>query len=187
MVVRPCCILRNLQFPDTLASVLRGQDILVLVRMLGEKPSLTIQRIAEPLGLDGASVHRSLRRLEEAQLILPDRRAAIPQTDEFLSHGLRYVFPGRFKGESRGVETAWAAAPLRDALSPTNSPIPVWPHPKGTVRGLALEPLHALAPEAALRDPELHERFALVDALRIGDARIRRIARDELMGRTKGR
>jgi len=55
------------------------------------------------------------------------------------------------------------------------------------VRGLALEPLHALAPGAALRDPELRERFALVDALRIGDARMRRIARDELMGRAKSR
>lgn len=170
-----------------LVGVLRGQDILVLVRLLGEEPLLTISRIAQPLGLDGATVHRSLRRLEEAQLVLPDRRAAVPQTDEFLTHGLRYVFPGRFQGESRGVETAWAAAPLRDLLTASNAVVPVWPYARGKVRGVALEPLHASVPEAALRSPELYERFALVDALRVGDARVRRVAREQLMTRARGR
>lgn len=161
--------------------MLRGQDILVLVRLLGVEPSsLTLQQIADSLGLDIASVHRSLRRLEEVQLVLPDRRVAIAQADEFLAHGLRYVFPGRFKGESRGIETAWAAAPLRDALTSSGALTPVWPHPEGRVRGIALEPLHSSVPGAALRDPDLHERFALIDALRVGDARVRREARDAL-------
>jgi hypothetical protein len=163
--------------------VLRGQDILVLVRLLGEKESLTIREIADSLQIDGASVHRSLRRLEEAQLVLPDRRAAIPQADEFLTHALRYVFPARFHGESRGVETAWAAEPLRSTLTKTDSPPPVWPHPRGRSRGIALEPLHPSVPEAALSDPELHARFALVDALRMGDARTRKAARIELLSR----
>jgi hypothetical protein len=163
--------------------MLRGQDILVLVRLLGEETPLTIQEIVDSLEIDGASVHRSLRRLEEAQLVLPDRRAAVAQADEFLTHGLRYVFPPRFHGESRGVETAWAAEPLRSALTSTDSPPPVWPHPKGRRRGIALEPLHPSAPDAALRDPELHERFALLDALRLGDARVRKIARKELLAR----
>ena len=160
--------------------MLRGQDIVVLVRLLGVQPPVTIQQIADSLGMDVASVHRSLKRLEEVQLVLPDRRAAVPQAAEFLSHGLRYVFPARFKGESRGVETAWAAAPLRDLLTSSDSPPPVWPHPDGRVRGIALEPLHPSVPAAASIDPELHERLALVDALRIGDARVRREARRAL-------
>jgi hypothetical protein len=163
--------------------VLRGQDILVLVRLFGEEKPRTIQEIADSLEIDGASVYRSLSRLEEAQLVLPDRRVAIAQADEFLTHGLRYVFPGRFHGESRGVETAWAAEPLRSALTSSDSPPPVWPHPKGRRRGIALEPLHPSAPEAALRDPELHARFALVDALRLGDSRARKLARKELLAR----
>jgi hypothetical protein len=163
--------------------MLKGQDILVLVRLFGQDERTTIQQIADSLRLDIASVHRSLRRLEEVRLVLPDRRAAVPQADEFLSHGLRYVFPGQFKGESRGVETAWAAEPLRNLLAATDSPAPVWPYPRGKTRGIALEPLHASAPEAALADPELHARFALVDALRIGDARTRRVAREELLSR----
>jgi hypothetical protein len=156
--------------------MLRGQDILVLARLFGATEAMTYQRMSDSLRLDVASVHRSLKRLQEVQLVL-DRRVAVPQADEFLSHGLRYVFPARFKGESRGVETAWAAAPLKDLLTQTTSPPPVWPHPAGRVRGLALEPLHPSAPEAAMRDPELHERFALIDALRLPDARVRREAR----------
>jgi hypothetical protein len=45
----------------------------------------------------------------------------------------------------------------------------VWPHARGTVRGLALEPLHPMVPEAAIADPELWQRLALVDALRGSD------------------
>ena len=164
----------------SLVDMLRGQDIVVLVRLFGIRPSVTIQWIADSLGSDVASVHRSLRRLEEVQLVLPDRRVAGPQAEEFLSHGLRYVFPARFKGESRGVETAWAAFPLRAKFGPSDSPRPVWPHPDGTVRGIALEPLHPSVPAAALLDPELHERLALVDALRLNDARVRREAREAL-------
>lgn len=160
--------------------MLRGQDIVVLVRLLGVQPPVTIQQIADSLGMDVASVHRSLKRLEEVRLVLPDRRAATPQAAEFLSHGLRYVFPARFKGESRGIETAWAAAPLKDLFTSSDSPPPVWPHPDGRVRGIALEPLHPSVPGAASLDAELHERLALVDALRLGDARVRREARKAL-------
>ena len=53
---------------------------------------------------------------------------------------------------------------------------PIWPHPLGDTRGLMLEPLHQIVPEAALRDSDLWERLALVDALRAGDARARGLA-----------
>ena len=46
----------------------------------------------------------------------------------------------------------------------------------GQVRGIALEPLHAAAAQISRRDPELAERLALVDGLRLGDARVRGLA-----------
>jgi len=55
-------------------------------------------------------------------------------------------------------------------------PPPVWPHPKGTVRGTTLLPLYQKLPEAALDSPELYELLALFDALRIGRARERKLA-----------
>lgn len=149
----------------------------MLVRLLGEESDVKLQQIGNSLGLAVSSVHHSVKRLEEVQLLLPDRRVAEPQAVEFLTHGLRYVFPARFNGESRGVETAWATAPLNERLAPHSSPPPVWPYSEGLVRGIALEPLHACAPRAALNDPALHAKLALVDALRMNDARLRREAR----------
>jgi hypothetical protein len=53
----------------------------------------------------------------------------------------------------------------------------VWPHADGLVRGSALLPLYPKLPLAAAKDPALYELLALFDALRIGQAREREIAR----------
>ena len=79
-------------------------------------------------------------------------------------------------GETRGIPTAWSASPLAGELAPTSELPPVWPDPMGDVKGIALQPLHHSAPEIARRDPALAERLALVDALRLGDARVRGLA-----------
>ncbi len=48
------------------------------------------------------------------------------------------------------------------------------------LRGQSIIPLYSSAPEAALKDSILHGLLALVDALRIGRAREREIAINEL-------
>lgn len=161
--------------------MLRGQDMLVLVGLMGKPAGATTQEIADDVGLDLAAVHRAFRRLLASQLILADRRVQAAHAEEFLVHGLRYVFPPEYGGESRGVPTAWAASPLRERFSSDGSSPPVWPHPLGSVRGIAVAPLHRAVPDAALADPRLYERLALVDALRLGDARARREARELLL------
>ena len=55
--------------------------------------------------------------------------------------------------------------------------LPVWPHPEGTVKGEALLPLYAKLPLAAGDDARFYELLALFDALRIGQAREREMAR----------
>jgi hypothetical protein len=67
-----------------------------------------------------------------------------------------------------------------------HSPAPVWPFEQGSKRGYAFLPLHKKAPQAALKDPELYQLLALVDALRDGSARERELARRELSARLKG-
>ena len=56
----------------------------------------------------------------------------------------------------------------------------VWPHAKGNIKGQAITPLYKSVPEAALNDPLLHEMLALVDAIRVGSAREKKIAVEEL-------
>jgi len=61
----------------------------------------------------------------------------------------------------------------------------VWPHPEGKVRGESIEPLYPSAVDAARRDSRLYECLALVDALRIGRAREKKLAIDLLTKRLR--
>ena len=64
---------------------------------------------------------------------------------------------------------------------------PVWPWPEGDTRGIGFEPSYAKVPQAALRDRDLYELLALVDAIRDGRARERNIAERDLVDRLRKR
>lgn len=161
--------------------MLKSQDILVLLKLVGRESGWTFERIAEELGLSPSSVHRSLDRAQKSGLYDARRKRVIAAALlEFLSHGARYIFPAVRQGEARGIPTAWAAPPLAGRLSSSRQNVPVWPYALGKARGIALEPLHPAVPEAARRDSQLAERLALFDAIRIGNARERGLAVEEL-------
>ncbi len=166
--------------------MLKPQDILVLLKLATGSPSWTFDSLAHELGLSASAIHRSLQRAEAADLYEGRRRKIkAAQLLEFLSHGLKYVYPAEWGGESRGRPTAWAAPPLSGQLVSSSSP-PVWPDANGKVRGLALKPIHPSALDAARRDERLWELLALVDAIRIGNARERNLAVRELKKRLNG-
>jgi hypothetical protein len=165
-----------------LEEMLRSQDILVLLKLsrIGGLP-WTFDSVAHELGLSSSAVHRSVDRAVESTLFNRRRRAVESASlHELLVHGVRYFFPPVWGGEARGLPTAWAAAPLSKQLAQSGANPPVWPLPGGKARGIALEPLDPRAPDAALRDEKLHELLALVDAIRIGAARERKLAAKEL-------
>jgi hypothetical protein len=164
--------------------VLNGQDIVVLLKLAGHGEDWTVRSLEADLGIPRAGVHRSLQRLATAGLYdLDRRRTNLSQAEEFLVHAVKYLFPPELGGETRGIPTAWAAPPLMNELAPQNDLPPVWPDPKGRQRGIAVAPLHPAAPELARRDPDLAERLALVDAIRMGDARVRGVASKLLVER----
>ena len=77
----------------------------------------------------------------------------------------------------RGVPTAWSVPGLMEQLSSSSSLVSVvWPDPDGKVRGESITPLYDGAAAAGRRDDRLYRALALVDALRVGGARERRIA-----------
>ena len=163
---------------------LKAHDVVVLLALAGKNESWTLEEIGRAISLSPSAVHRALRRLDASGLFDGRKRQIKPaQAHEFLVHGLKYAFPPQMRGEARGIPTAWAAPPLDKRLAPSRSLPPVWPHPLGKRRGIALEPLHASVPEAARADPAFAERAALADALRLGDARLRGLAADELKKR----
>ncbi|HKI91644.1 MAG TPA: hypothetical protein VJ986_05045 [Gaiellaceae bacterium] len=158
--------------------------MLVLASLLGRKgPPPKLAALGEELGLSVSAVHRSMKSLQAAQLVDASRAPQLAQVDEFLTHALRYVFPPRMQGETRGVPTASSAPALRKKLAGSDRFPLVWPDPQGRERGIAFEPLHPAVPQVARRDRELGERLALFDAFRLNDARVRGIARRELQKR----
>src|SRR5262249_33796620 len=83
----------------------------------------------------------------------------------------------------RTIDRVFRAPPLRNESAAGDDLPPVWPWPKGDIRGVALKPLYKTAPVAALRDPLLYELLALVDSIRNGRARERNVAERELVHR----
>jgi hypothetical protein len=104
--------------------------------------------------------------------------------EEFLVHGIKYAFPAEKGGMTRGMPTASAAEPLNLKMT-QEDPVPVWPFEQGSRRGYAFSPLYRRAPQAALKDHDLYELLALVDALRDGGARERELAKHALSVRLK--
>ena len=112
-------------------------------------------------------------------------RPNLTALEEFLFHGLKYAFPAERGGPTRGVPTSYAAEPLRSLISAGDQPPPVWPYADGPVRGTAFEPMYKAMPKAAIRDPGLYELLALVDALRDGRARERKLAQQMISDRLR--
>jgi hypothetical protein len=157
--------------------MLRGQDVVVLLKLLGRAEPVGVRELADDLGFDVAGTHRALRRLSDAGLYSSERRRVFEApAEEFLVHAVKFSFPAMRGAEVRGMPTSWAAEPLKGELAESSAP-PVWPYSKGTARGPSFEPLHAIVPEAARADPQLWERLALVDALRSNEsARVTKVA-----------
>ena len=168
--------------------MLKPQDIVVLLKLLkaGDKRP-TYAQLAVDLYMSPSEVHASIRRARAARLIhgpeLGDRVNA-KALEEFLVHGIRYAFPPEKGGMTRGMPTASAAEPLSRKMT-QEEPVPVWPFEQGSKRGYAFLPLYKKVPQAALKDDELYQLLALVDALRDGSARERELAKRELSARLK--
>ncbi len=161
---------------------LQPQDVLVALKLAvrdgDEAPSYAA--LAAELGLSSSQVHASVRRAALARLVDRDsKRARLGELSEFLLHGIKYMCPPELGPVARGIPTAHSAAPLRELLVDNGEPL-VWADPEGELRGQSIKPLHRAAPGAARRDPKLHAGLALVDALRGGRARERKLAAEKL-------
>lgn len=165
--------------------MVRKSDIYVLSGLLAHDGDWSYRSLAEHLHVPHAVVQRALGRAQEADLYSGERREVhLPHFEEFAVHALRFVAPTQLGPLAPGVPAAWEAEPMAGAIRSSGDELPpVWPYAKGQVRGQAIEPLHAAAPEAIGDWPELGEILALLDSLRAGDRRVRQVA-EGLLART---
>ncbi|OWP61505.1 hypothetical protein CDA63_19130 [Hymenobacter amundsenii] len=158
---------------------LRPQDIVVLLKLVasGSQRVWLGKELASELSLSASEVSEALARCRYSRLLAPDSgihqlraRAVL----EFLLHGLPYVFAVHPGAHVRGTLTASSAAPLDKTFGV--EPAYVWPNAAGEAWGAAIEPLYPGVVEAVQKDARLYELLALVDALRLGRPRERRVA-----------
>ncbi|MEI8342922.1 MAG: hypothetical protein WCH43_15475 [Verrucomicrobiota bacterium] len=163
--------------------IAKSLDVVVLLKLLVSGDGKTYAELSGELGMSASEIHASVRRSVEAGLIeLDSRRPLRKPLEEYLLHGVRYAFPAIRGPVARGIPTAHAASPLAELIGTDDLP-PVWPDPEGNTKGYALEPLFSSVPKAAKKDKPLYELLALVDAIRGGRARERKLAEDELKKR----
>ena len=163
---------------------LKPQDILFFLKLVSVgKEHWTFNKIAVDLGMSPSEIHAASKRALAARLAIKEGNNILPNIrnlEEFLLHGLQYVFIPERGPLNRGMPTTDAAAPLDAHFVGVNEPPPVWPDLEGEIRGESFSPLYKSAPFAAKSDAKLYQLLALVDAIRGGSSRERNIAKNEL-------
>ena len=155
--------------------MLSSIDIAVCV-IIAEHPGAKFEWLSQELGVSVSKAFGAVGRLTKAGLMLPQgRRVDRLALLEFLEHGMRYVFPAEPGQIKRGVPTAHSG-PILSREIDDGGEVYVWPAPNGSARGREILPLVPKASELPTRSPNAYEALSLVDALRVGRARERKLA-----------
>ena len=164
---------------------LRPHDICVGLQLV-LTPEVSFRELSAGVGLSLGEAHNSTRRLEVAHIVMSHRRAVnVRPFLEFLVHGVPDAFPGELGPETQGVPTALSGPALHDQI--VSFDVVVWPSLEGKERGSALAPLCKEAPSMRRTNPALYRWLTVVDALRIGRSRERRIAGQLLTDEVRSR
>ncbi|HHC6535666.1 hypothetical protein VVYB158_11975 [Vibrio vulnificus CladeA-yb158] len=136
----------------------------------------TLRGLSEELGISKSEISKSLKRCIDVKLAKINRLTGRPEAnrrafDEFITYGFKYVFPVKPAQVTRGIPTTFSAPVLQNKLLSAGDLKMVWPDPRGKDMGQAIEPLYKSVPFAVRRDSELYAYLALLDAIRIGNAR----------------
>lgn len=174
-------------------NAMKSQDIVVLLKLAslqeqeglgsgeayggfaGEAP-YSVRGLESLLGISKTEINASIKRSLASGLAIKDRDTgrANPHRrnlHNFIVHGLKFVFPVKPGGITRGMPTAFAAPMLKGLLIGGGEYIHIWPYAEGKDMGQSIEPLFKSVPKAVQKDDRLYEYLALVDAIRLGNQR----------------
>ena len=165
---------------------MKPQDIVLLLKIISmQNDSWNQLQTAAALNMSQSEISESVARSKYAGLLDSKGKKVMKLAlMEFLEFGVKYVFPQRPGAIVRGIATAHSAAPLNSII--VSEEHYVWPSGKGNLRGQAIMPLYPSVVDAVQKDEMLHELLALVDAIRVGRAREKEIAINELKIRILG-
>jgi hypothetical protein len=165
----------------------KPQDIVILLKVHCFGSMWTYDELAKSLKTSSSVVHNALQRCEKCHLYNSRRRKVLKgAVEEFLVHGVKYVFPAYPGGLVRGVPTAHSAEPLKGLLMVDDDNAYVWASAEGRVKGQEITPLYPSVPEVVEEDLLFYELLCLVDSLRVGKVREQELAAKELKKRLYG-
>ncbi len=178
--------------------MMKSQDILVLLKLVSlhqnpvvQPADFSVRALAASTGISKTEISASLNRSFEVGIARHDHKSQLPIVNskillDFIVSGIRYVFPARPGAVARGIPTGFEAPGLKGLLSSVGEYHYVWPDAEASDSGQVITPLYKSAPLAAKKDELLYQSMALVDAIRLGDAREVAIAKDALKERLRG-
>lgn len=152
--------------------------------------SYSVRALEASLGISKTEVASALKRCQYVGLIRTDPFSQLPRVNTkallgFIEYGLRYVFPAKPAEIVRGIPTGFSAPMLEGKLMSGGELIHVWPDAYGNRKGQSIAPLFKTVPGAVKKDPRLYEYLALIDAIRLGNAReanlANKILRDKVL------
>ena len=111
---------------------LKPQDVVILLKIvaLGNKEWMNNQ-LAYELGISPAEISCSLERCKIAKLIdNTKKKVNILSFQDFMIHGLKYVYPPLPGAIVRGMPTAFSAEPIKSKISQGQDSY-VWPSKDG--------------------------------------------------------
>jgi hypothetical protein len=160
---------------------MRPQDIPVLLKIISkaEEPWHNKDLAAE-LFISPSEISESLYRSSVSGLIDAGNKKKVFRQSlmEFLQYGFHYVFPAESGSLTKGLYTGHSHLFMK-AQFPGEENY-VWPDPHGEGLGIKIDPLYKNQVKAAQLDPALYLMLALIDVLRIGGVREKKVAIDEL-------
>ena len=153
--------------------------MLLLLANLHSLQLRSLRRSHNATGLSVGECHNAVRRLRFARLILPDeRRPSLELLHGFLVDGAPFAFPAMLGASAIGVPTMLSSPAFRGLVESSENV--VWPDADGTARGQSMVPLFPGASKLAIQNAPLYELLTIVDAIRAGSTRTRKLAADLL-------
>lgn len=159
---------------------MRPQDIVVLLKILCYGTTSWYNKdLANDLYLSTAEISNSLERSAFSGLIDTEKKKVRTQALlDFLKAGIQYVFPQKPGNISRGMLTVHSHLFMQNHI--VSEQYYVWPDADSDYKGISVQPLYPGVVKAVKKDEKLYLMLALIDILRIGKTRERKIAITEL-------
>ena len=152
----------------------------VELQLNGEDP-YSMRGLEASLGISKTEIAASIKRSRASGMSIKNRITNRPNPNrkslrDFITYGLKFVFPAKPGPMQRGLPTVFTAPVLKDSLHSAGKLIHVWPYAQGHEMGQSVEPLFKTVAEAAEKDDQLYAYLALVDAIRLGNQREAQLA-----------